>query len=46
MPEYYMSLLYNILIADGKKIQAATVDEFASFGTPEELDEYNQTKNS
>jgi dTDP-glucose pyrophosphorylase len=40
MPEYYLSLLYNILIHDGKKIQAATVDEYASFGTPEELTEY------
>ena len=42
MPEYYMSLLYNILIQDGKKVQAATVDEFASFGTPEELAAYDQ----
>jgi len=37
MPEYYLSLLYNILIDEGKKIQAAYVDEFESFGTPEEL---------
>lgn len=44
MKEYYLSLLYNLLIAEGKKIQAATVDEFASFGTPEELDAYNQSK--
>ena len=36
-PEYYLSLLYNVLIQQGKKIQATTVDEFASFGTPEEL---------
>jgi dTDP-glucose pyrophosphorylase len=40
MPEYYLSLLYNILISGGKKIQAATVDEFASFGIPEELEQY------
>lgn len=41
MPEYYISFLYNILINEGQKIQAAWVDEFASFGTPEELDAYN-----
>lgn len=40
MPEYYISHLYNILIEAGKKIQAAQVDEFASFGTPEELAHY------
>lgn len=44
MPEYYLSLLYNILIDEGKKIQAATVDKFASFGTPEELANYQRTK--
>lgn len=41
MPEYYLSLLYNILIDEGKKIKATTVDKFASFGTPEELNAYN-----
>jgi len=41
MPEYYLSPLYNILIHDGGIIKAATVDEFASFGTPEELEAYN-----
>ncbi len=44
MPEYYLSLLYNILINDGKKIKAATVDEFASFGTPEELAAYQHSR--
>lgn len=43
MPEYYMSLLYNILLDEGKKIQATYVDEFASFGTPEELQTYQGT---
>ena len=42
MPEYYMSLLYNILIDEGKKIIATFVDEFASFGTPEELEAYQK----
>jgi dTDP-glucose pyrophosphorylase len=46
MPEYYISLLYNILIDEGKRIQAATVDEFASFGTPEELAEYQARQKS
>ncbi len=44
MPEYYLSFLYNILIDEGKKIKAAKVDEFASFGTPEELSDYNEAK--
>lgn len=44
MPEYYMSLLYNILIDEGKKIKAARVDEFASFGTPEELEAYHRNQ--
>jgi dTDP-glucose pyrophosphorylase len=42
MPEYYLSLLYNILINEGKTIQAASVDEFASFGTPEELADHQK----
>ena len=41
MPEYYLSLLYNIILDEGKKIQASFVDEYASFGTPEEFDDYN-----
>jgi UDP-N-acetylglucosamine diphosphorylase / glucose-1-phosphate thymidylyltransferase / UDP-N-acetylgalactosamine diphosphorylase / glucosamine-1-phosphate N-acetyltransferase / galactosamine-1-phosphate N-acetyltransferase len=40
MPEYYLSHLYNVLLADGGRIKAARVDDFASFGTPEELEEY------
>lgn len=43
MPEYYLSLLYNILIDEGKQIQATIVDEYASFGTPEELEAYLKT---
>lgn len=37
MKEYYISLLYNILLANGKKITLAKVAEFNSFGTPQEL---------
>jgi dTDP-glucose pyrophosphorylase len=43
MPEYYLSLLYNILIDEGKKVQATYVDRFYSFGTPEELENYQQS---
>ncbi|HKU19065.1 MAG TPA: glycosyltransferase family 2 protein [Candidatus Saccharimonadales bacterium] len=41
MKEYYISFVYGLLLADGGKVQAATVNKFASFGTPEELDAYN-----
>jgi dTDP-glucose pyrophosphorylase len=44
IPEYYLSLLYNILIDEGKRIKAVSVKEFASFGTPEELEKYNSSK--
>ncbi len=44
LPEYYLSFLYNILIDEGQKIQATSVDKFESFGTPEELAEYQKTK--
>jgi len=37
MPEYYISLLYNLLINGGRKITLAKTDTFHSFGTPEEL---------
>lgn len=35
--EYYMSAVYNELLALGKTVGWARVDEYASFGTPEEL---------
>lgn len=40
MKEYYISFLYNLILAKGGKVLAAPVDEYASFGTPEELDAY------
>ena len=40
MPEYYLSLLYNILIDERAPIQASFIDQYASFGTPEELAAY------
>ncbi|MBT7296598.1 hypothetical protein HN836_02990 [Candidatus Woesearchaeota archaeon] len=35
--EYYISLVYNELIKKGMKIGFVNLDEFKSFGTPEEL---------
>ncbi len=46
MPEYYLSFLYNILINEGNKIQSASVDEYISFGTPEELAIYHKKQTS
>lgn len=37
--EYYVSLIYNILINDGRRIGLAK-GSFTSFGTPEELQQY------
>ena len=39
--EYYLSLLYNYIIGDGYRVLAAEVDQYSSFGTPEELANYN-----
>ncbi|ORC86308.1 putative nucleotidyl transferase [Trypanosoma theileri] len=40
--EYYLSLLYNYLLHWGFCVKAVPMDEFASFGTPEELERYKQ----
>lgn len=42
MPEYYMSLTFNYMLASGKKVLLA-VGEFYCFGTPEELDHFLRT---
>lgn len=39
-PEYYVSLLYNYLLADGETVRLATMEEYYSYGTPEELRRY------
>ena len=39
-PEYYLSLLYNYLINDGDPVRLAILDEYYSYGTPEELKRY------
>ncbi|MFP2907292.1 NTP transferase domain-containing protein [Pyxidicoccus sp. 3LFB2] len=40
MREYYLSLLYNILLESGGTVRAAKTSRYASFGTPEELRQY------
>lgn len=39
-PEYYVSLLYNYLLADGEKVRLAPMEMYYSYGTPEELSKY------
>lgn len=46
MKEYYLSLLYNILLADGRTVIAVPMDTYGSFGTPEELALYNSGQRS
>lgn len=36
-PEYYVSLLYNQLISSGEPVTLTPVDDYWSYGTPEEL---------
>ena len=35
--EFYVSLLYNYLLAEGKTVRLAPMEEYYSYGTPEEL---------
>jgi dTDP-glucose pyrophosphorylase len=43
--EYYISLLYNYLIQNGRTVMLYKVDTLHSFGTPEELNEYEHSFN-
>lgn len=36
-PEYYVSLLYNKIIREGGDVRLAEMEEYYSYGTPEEL---------
>lgn len=38
--EFYVSLLYNYLLAEGKVVRLAQMEEYYSYGTPEELNRY------
>ena len=40
MPEYYVSHIFNTILKHGGKVKAAPVEQFESFGTPEELAAY------
>ena len=39
-PEFYVSLLYNYLLANGETVKLATMEDYRSYGTPEELKRY------
>lgn len=39
-PEYYVSLLFNYLLANGEKVYLAPLNEYYSYGTPEEIRRY------
>lgn len=39
-PEYYVSLLYNRLLAEGSPVRLATMEMYRSYGTPEELKQW------
>lgn len=39
-PEFYVSLLYNYLLANGEAVKLATMEDYRSYGTPEELKRY------
>jgi dTDP-glucose pyrophosphorylase len=39
-PEYYVSLLYNYILGDGEQVRLANMEEYYSYGTPEELKQY------
>lgn len=39
-PEYYVSLLYNYMLEAGETVRLASMEEYYSYGTPEELNQY------
>lgn len=39
-PEFYVSLLYNYLLKNGEVVKLAEMEEYYSYGTPEELKKY------
>lgn len=39
-PEFYVSLLYNYLLQNGETVLLAEMEEYHSYGTPEELNQY------
>lgn len=39
-PEFYVSLLFNTLLRKGERVRLAKMEEYYSYGTPEELKRY------
>lgn len=39
--EYYVSLIYNLLVADGLKVSIYDIEHMLQWGTPQDVDEYN-----
>lgn len=39
-PEFYLSLLYNYMLADGETVRLCPMEKYCSYGTPEELKRY------
>lgn len=39
-PEFYVSLLFNTLLKNGETVKLARMEEYYSYGTPEELKRY------
>lgn len=39
-PEFYVSLLFNILLKNGEHVRLVKMEEYRSYGTPEELKHY------
>ena len=39
-PEFYVSLLYNYMLEEGETVQLTKMEEYYSYGTPEELRMY------
>ena len=39
--EYYVSLIYNLLVEDGLKVSIYEIQHMLQWGTPEDVDEYN-----
>lgn len=43
--EYYVSYIYNMMIQDGARIVLTYLDEYASIGTSEEIDNFKNSDN-
>ena len=42
--EFYVSLLYNYLLEEGRTVRLASMEEYYSYGTPEELLTYSRKR--